>query len=83
MLNCAPANAKNTGENMVLIFLMYSRIFSIICELAMPIPAANAPTIEDKPKAAASAEAPKHAAVAAASIGPSDLPLERKLIILG
>jgi hypothetical protein len=47
------------------------------------MPAAKAPTIADKPNEAASAEAPKHAAVAAASIGPSDLPLERKLIMRG
>ena len=62
---------------------MYSRIFPIIFELAIPIPAAKAPTIGDKPNAAASAAAPKHEAVAAASIGPSDVPLESILIILG
>ena len=54
---------------MVLIFLIYPRMLSIIRELAMPIPAAKAPTIGDRPSTAANAEAPKHAAVAAASSG--------------
>ena len=67
----------------MLTFLLKSRIFSIDLEFAKAIPAAKAPTIGDKPMYAASAAAPKHEAVAAASNVSSDLPRASRLIMRG
>ena len=57
---------------MNLSFAMYSLILPIAFELAIAIPAANAPTIGASPIAAANPAKPKHEAVEAASAVHSD-----------